>query len=42
MCTYAKQKVAFLTRHGKEQVVAPVLEEGLACRIEHVIAFDTD
>lgn len=42
MDAYAEQKVAFLTRHGKEQVVAPVLEEGLACMIEHVTAFDTD
>jgi hypothetical protein len=42
MATYAGQKVAFLTRHGKEQVVAPVLETGLGCMIDHVCAFDTD
>jgi len=39
---YAGQRVAFLTQHGKEQVVAPVLEHGLGCRIEHVTGFDTD
>ena len=39
---YAGQRVAFLTQHGKEQVVAPVLEHGLGCLIEHVTGFDTD
>ena len=39
---YAGRKVAFLTQHGKEQVVAPVLELGLGCVIEHVTRFDTD
>ena len=39
---YTGQRVAFLTQHGKEQVVAPVLEQGLGCLIEHVTGFDTD
>jgi hypothetical protein len=39
---YAGRRVAFLTQHGKEQVVAPVLEPGLGCVIEHVTGFDTD
>lgn len=39
---YAGQKVALLTQHGKEQVIAPVLEPGLGCVIEHVTGFDTD
>jgi len=40
--SYAGRKVAFLTQHGKERVVAPVLEPGLDCVIEHVTGFDTD
>jgi hypothetical protein len=39
---YAACKVALLTQHGKEKVLAPVLEPGLGCRIEHVTGFDTD
>jgi hypothetical protein len=39
---YAGQKIAFLTQHGKEQVVAPILAPALGCTIEHVTGFDTD
>lgn len=39
---YAGRRLALLTRHGKERVVAPVLEASLGCRIEHVSGFDTD
>jgi hypothetical protein len=39
---YAGRRVAFLTQHGKEQVVAPILQPGLGCVIEHVTGFDTD
>lgn len=39
---YAGQKVALLTQHGKERVIAPVLEPGLGCSIELVTGFDTD
>jgi len=39
---YEGRTVAFLTQHGKEQVVAPVLAPGLGCVMEHVTGFDTD
>ncbi|MEB0135280.1 hypothetical protein QN362_08040 [Actimicrobium sp. CCC2.4] len=42
MSIYAGQKIALLTQHGKEQVIAPVLEPALGCTIEHVTGFDTD
>lgn len=35
-------RVALLTQHGKEKVLAPILEPALGCRIEHVQGFDTD
>lgn len=40
--TYADRQVAFLTQHGKERVVAPILETGLGCVVTHVQGFDTD
>ena len=39
---YRGQAVALLTRHGKELLVAPVLNATLGCRIEHVDGYDTD
>ncbi|CAM5374298.1 DUF6671 family protein [Azonexus hydrophilus] len=39
---YAGQEIAFLTQHGKEQVVAPVLDKALGCRVKRVAGFDTD
>lgn len=39
---YAGRKVALLTQHGKESVIAPVLEPGLGCTVELVTGFDTD
>lgn len=39
---YQGQIVALLTQHGKEQVIAPVLEPALGCRIECVSGYDTD
>jgi hypothetical protein len=39
---YRGRPVALLTQHGKERVIAPVLEPGLGCTIEHVTGFDTD
>ena len=39
---YAGQRVAFLTQHGKERVIAPALEAGLGCTVNHVTGFDTD
>lgn len=35
-------RVALLTQHGKERVIAPVLESGLGCTVELVTGFDTD
>jgi len=39
---YAGQRIALLTQHGKEQVIAPVLEAALGCRVERIGGFDTD
>lgn len=39
---YRNQRVALLTQHGKESVIAPVLAELLGCRVEKVDGFDTD
>ncbi|MEY6433295.1 DUF6671 family protein [Thioalkalicoccus limnaeus] len=39
---YRGRRVALLTRHGKERVIAPVLEPAIGCRIELVEGFDTD
>lgn len=38
----ADTRIAFLTLHGKEHVVAPVLEPVLGGRVVHVDDFDTD
>jgi hypothetical protein len=34
--------LVLLTRHGKERVIAPMLESALGCRIDLVDGFDTD
>ncbi|MEN9903943.1 MAG: hypothetical protein RLZZ555_508 [Pseudomonadota bacterium] len=39
---YRGQKIALLTQHGKEQVIAPVLEPALGCSVQLVSHFDTD
>ena len=39
---YRGQRLAFLTQHGKEALVAPVLEPALGLRVERVDGFDTD
>jgi hypothetical protein len=39
---YSGRRIALLTQHGKEQVIAPVLEGALGCRVERVGGFDTD
>ena len=39
---YQQQAVSFLTNHGKQRVIAPVLEQGLGCRVRWVDGFDTD
>lgn len=42
MSIYSGQKIALLTQHGKEQVIARILEPSLGCVIDHVTGFDTD
>ncbi len=39
---YAGRRLALLTQHGKERVIAPALEPALGCRVERVAGFDTD
>lgn len=39
---YGGRTIALLTQHGKERVIAPVLEAALGCRIERVADYDTD
>lgn len=39
---YAGQRIAFLTQHGKERVVSPILAKALGCHVELVTGFDTD
>lgn len=39
---YAGQTLALLTQHGKERVIAPVLEPALGCVVARVEGFDTD
>lgn len=39
---YAERRIALLTQHGKEQVIAPVLEPALGCHVERVDGYDTD
>ena len=42
VAVYAGQRIALLTQHGKERVIAPVLESALGCRVERVAGYDTD
>lgn len=42
LSVYAGLQVALLTQHGKERVIAPVLEIGLGCKVERVDGFDTN
>ena len=39
---YAGRRVALLTQHGKEALLAPVLDNALGCRIERISGYDTD
>jgi hypothetical protein len=39
---YQGCSVALLTQHGKEKLIAPILEPNLGCRIVHVTSYDTD
>lgn len=39
---YAHQTAALLTKHGKETIIAPILQRALGLKVELVQAFDTD
>ena len=39
---YRGQTVAFLTQHGKESLVRPVIEPVLGCRVQRAEGYDTD
>lgn len=39
---YRGKQVALLTQHGKEHVIAQVLDIALGCRVERVAGYDTD
>ena len=39
---YQGSQVAFLTQHGKEDLVRDRLEQALGCQLVHTAAFDTD
>ena len=39
---HAGRRLALLTQHGKERVIAPVLDAALGCRVERVGGYDTD
>lgn len=39
---YRGRRVALLTQHGKERVIAPALEDALGCTVERALGFDTD
>ena len=42
MQLYQNRKVAFLTQHGKQELVRPVLEPVLGCNVQLAMGFDTD
>ncbi len=39
---YAQQTVAFLTQHGKESLIGPLLGQSLGCLVVRAEGFDTD
>ena len=39
---YLARRVAFLTQHGKQDLVKTPLESALGCELVHTDAFDTD
>ncbi len=39
---YRGQRAAFLTQHGKESIVGPVLQSFVGCQVERVAGYDTD
>jgi hypothetical protein len=39
---YQGQRVAFLTLHGKQELLRPLLQDALGCQLIHTDSFDTD
>lgn len=39
---YFGRRIALLTQHGKERVIASVLAAALGCRVQHATGYDTD
>lgn len=39
---YRDRTAALLTQHGKEQMIGPVLEAAVGCRVQRVTGYDTD
>jgi hypothetical protein len=39
---YTGREAVLLTRHGKERVIVPALEDALGCRVYHEQGYDTD
>lgn len=42
MIDYKKRKISLLTNHGKERIIAPVLERTLGCQVERLQDCDTN
>ena len=39
---YQGLPVALLTQHGKQELIRPILEVALGCRLVHTDGYDTD
>ena len=39
---YRGKNVSLLTKHGKEKIIAPIIERNLGCSIDLIQSFDTD
>ena len=42
VCSYRGQEVSLLTQHGKERVIAPVLDAAVGCQVKLVRGYNTD
>lgn len=40
--TYTGKEVAFLTKHRKEEILAPILKKEIECPVRAITSFDTD
>lgn len=39
---FAHQRIGLLTRHGKQRIIAPLMDRHLGARLVHTDDFDTD